>query len=42
MSFFRFGAVRLRPSIVMLFIMMVPPVFAAAIWVGYALAMTMR
>ncbi|MEP6791183.1 MAG: cache domain-containing protein, partial [Ramlibacter sp.] len=36
MSFFRFGAVRLRPSIVMLFILMVLPVFAAAIWVGYA------
>src|SRR5690606_46086 len=30
------GEWRLRPSIVMLFIMMVLPVFAAAIWAGYA------
>ena len=30
------GAVRLRPSIVVLFVAMVLPVFAASIWVGYA------
>ena len=35
MTFTRKGAIRLRPSIVMLFIAMVLPVFAAAIWVGY-------
>jgi adenylate cyclase len=35
MGFFRKGVIRLRPSIVMLFIAMVLPVFAAAIWVGY-------
>lgn len=35
MKFFNLGAVRLRPSIVMLFVLMVLPVFAAAIWVGY-------
>src|SRR3990167_5293364 len=35
MTFFRKGAIRLRPSIVMLFVAMVLPVFAAAIWVGY-------
>jgi adenylate cyclase len=35
MTFTRRGAIRLRPSIVMLFIAMVLPVFAAAIWVGY-------
>ncbi|MCW5651985.1 MAG: adenylate/guanylate cyclase domain-containing protein [Ramlibacter sp.] len=31
----RIGAWRLRPSIVMLFIVMVVPVFAASLWVGY-------
>src|SRR5689334_10656004 len=31
----RRGAWRLRPSIVMLFLAMVLPVFIAAIWVGY-------
>jgi len=35
MKFSRAGAIRLRPSIVMLFIAMVLPVFSAAIWVGY-------
>lgn len=35
MKFLNPGVVRLRPSIVMLFILMVLPVFAAAIWVGY-------
>ncbi|MDB5874050.1 MAG: hypothetical protein JWQ07_3492 [Ramlibacter sp.] len=35
MTLSRRGALRLRPSIVMLFIAMVLPVFAAAIWVGY-------
>lgn len=36
MTLTRRGAIRLRPSIVMLFIAMVLPVFAAALWVGYA------
>src|SRR5438132_12564173 len=36
MTFSRGGALRLRPSIVMLFVAMVLPVFGAAIWVGYA------
>ena len=35
MNFPRMGAWRLRPSIVVLFIAMVLPVFTAAIWVGY-------
>jgi adenylate cyclase len=35
MTFTRKGALRLRPSIVMLFVAMVLPVFSAAIWVGY-------
>jgi adenylate cyclase len=35
MTFTRTGALRLRPSIVMLFIAMVLPVFTAAIWVSY-------
>lgn len=35
MPFTRQGALRLRPSIVMLFIVMVLPVFCIAIWVGY-------
>jgi adenylate cyclase len=35
MTFIRAGALRLRPSIVMLFIAMVLPIFGAAIWVGY-------
>lgn len=35
MTFTRKGAIRLRPSIVMLFVAMVLPVFGAAIWVGY-------
>ncbi len=35
MKLLNFGAVRLRPSIVVLFIGMVLPVFAASIWVGY-------
>jgi adenylate cyclase len=35
MTFSRGGAIRLRPSIVLLFILMVLPVFGAAIWVGY-------
>lgn len=35
MTFTRKGAIRLRPSIVMLFVAMVLPVFSAAIWVGY-------
>ncbi|MBC5765022.1 adenylate/guanylate cyclase domain-containing protein [Ramlibacter albus] len=35
MNFPGMGAWRLRPSIVVLFISMVLPVFAAAIWVGY-------
>jgi adenylate cyclase len=36
MTLTRKGAWRLRPSIVVLFIAMVLPVFSAAIWVGYA------
>lgn len=36
MNLSRVGAVRLRPSIVALFVAMVLPVFGAAIWVGYA------
>jgi adenylate cyclase len=35
MKLMRRGAIRLRPSIVMLFVLMVLPVFSAAIWVGY-------
>jgi adenylate cyclase len=35
MSIFPKGMLRLRPSIVMLFVAMVLPVFAASIWVGY-------
>src|SRR4051795_11050601 len=35
MNFPGMGAWRLRPSIVVLFISMVLPVFSAAIWVGY-------
>ena len=35
MNWSRIGVIRLRPSIVMLFIAMVLPVFSAAIWVGY-------
>ncbi len=35
MDWSRIGVVRLRPSIVMLFVAMVLPVFGAAIWVGY-------
>jgi adenylate cyclase len=35
MTLYRSGAIRLRPSIVVLFVAMVLPVFAAAIWVGY-------
>jgi adenylate cyclase len=35
MPFTRQGALRLRPSIVMLFIVMVLPIFCIAIWVGY-------
>lgn len=35
MNWSRIGVIRLRPSIVMLFIAMVLPVFSAALWVSY-------
>ncbi len=35
MNWSRIGGIRLRPSIVMLFIAMVLPVFSAALWVSY-------